>query len=58
MNGATRIVASRSRRSGISRVLMMPGSAHACDVSSGTNAWPGRPKRDSKRSITNAARAR
>ena len=36
----------------------MPGSAHACEVSSGTKACPGRPKRDSQRSITHAARAR
>ena len=29
MNGATRIVASRSRGDGIVRVAMMPGTAHA-----------------------------
>ena len=37
MNGATRIVARRSRRSGTARAAMIPGSAHAWLESSGTN---------------------
>ena len=48
----------RSRRSGIARAAMMPGSAHAWLESSGMNACPGRPNGRSARSTTNDARAR
>ena len=45
ISGATRIVASRSRRFSITRVAMMPGTAHATDDSSGMNDLPLSPHR-------------
>ena len=57
ISGITMIVASRSRRSSITRVDMIAGIAQAWADSSGTNALPGRPTRCISRSMTNAARA-
>ena len=57
MSGATRIVASRSRRFSMTRVAMMPGTAQATDESSGMNDLPLSPQRDITRSMRNAARA-
>ena len=57
MSGATRMVMSRSRRFSMVRVDMMPGTAHANELSSGMNARPLRPTLAMSRSRMNAARA-
>ena len=57
ISGATRIVTSRSRRSGITRAAITAGIAHAWALSKGTKARPGSPTRCIRRSITKAARA-
>ncbi len=56
--GASRIVASRSRRFGIVRVAMIPGMAHENDDSSGMKERPDRPTPPMRRSSRNAARGR
>ena len=48
MNGAMRIVASRSFRLSIVRVAIMPGMAQAKELSSGMKLLPCSPTRDSK----------
>ncbi len=58
MNGATRMVASRSRRSGITRVAMIPGTAQAKLESMGMNEWPESPVARIRRSIRKAKRIR
>ena len=57
MNGATRIVASRSRGEGIVRVAMIPGTAQAVDDSNAMKQRPSRPTQPMTRSTRNAARA-
>ena len=57
MNGATRIVASRSRGDAIERADMIPGTAHAYDESRATKQRPCRPASPMTRSTTKAARA-
>ena len=57
MSGATRIVASRSRRFSMTRVAMIPGTAQATEDSIGMNDLPLRPQRAISLSIRNAARA-
>ena len=52
------MVANRSRADGSVRVAMMPGMAHATELSSATNARPSRPAVDMTRSIRYAARER
>ena len=58
INGATKIVASRSLRLSIVRVAMMPGMAQAKLLSSGMKLLPCRPTFARNLSIRNAARAR
>ena len=58
INGATRIVARRSRGSWIERVAMIPGIAQAKLDSSGMNERPDRPADAIIRSSRNAARGR
>ncbi len=57
MNGTAIRVAMRSRRSGITRVPMMAGTAQAKPDNMGTNEWPERPHQRMSRSTRNAARA-
>src|SRR5437870_12682660 len=57
MSGATRMVARRSRRFSITRVAMMPGTAHATDDSIGMNDLPLNPQRAISLSMRKAARA-
>ena len=57
ISGATRMVASRSRRFSMTRVAMIPGTAHATLDSMGMNDFPLRPHRLITRSMRNAARA-
>ncbi len=57
ISGATRIVASRSRRFSITRVAITPGIAHATLDSIGMNDLPLSPHRLMRRSMRNAARA-
>ena len=57
MSGATKMVAKRSRRSSITRVAMIPGTAQATDDNSGINDLPLRPQRAMSLSMRNAARA-
>ena len=57
MSGAMRIVARRSRRFSITRVAMIPGTAHANDESRGMNDLPLKPTPAISRSMRNAARA-
>ena len=54
--GAARIVAIRSRRSGITRVAMMPGTAQAKLDSIGMKDWPDRPTERIRRSTMKATR--
>ena len=56
MNGATRMVTTRSRRFSMVRAPMMPGTAHANDDSIGMNERPESPHRLSRPSARNAAR--
>jgi len=58
MNGATMMVARRSRRFSIVRAAMMPGMAHAKLLSKGMKLLPCSPTLDSRRSMRKAARAR
>jgi hypothetical protein len=58
ISGAIMIVAMRSRRFGIVRVAMMPGTAHAKLESSGMNARPDSPTEPINRSSRYAARGR
>ena len=58
MSGNTSMVVRRSRGSRRMRVAPMAGTAHACDMSSGTNARPDRPIARSTRSTKKAPRAR
>ena len=58
MSGATRMVAMRSRMSGIVRVAMIPGMAQAKDDNSGMKARPERPTLPITRSSRYAARGR
>ncbi|MNN37118.1 hypothetical protein D3C81_1510490 [compost metagenome] len=58
INGATRIVARRSRGSWMERVDMMPGTAQAKLESSGMNERPDKPAAAIMRSSRNAARGR
>ena len=57
MSGATRIVTNRSLWLSIVRVAMMPGIAHANELSIGIKLFPCRPTLLISRSIRNAARA-
>ncbi len=57
ISGATKIVASRSRRLSMTRVDMMPGMAQAKEDSSGMKARPCSPAPPMMRSIRKAARA-
>jgi len=50
------MVAKRSRRSAITRVAMIPGTAHAKLESIGMNDWPESPEKRITRSMRNAAR--
>ena len=58
ISGAIMIVAMRSRRFGIVRVAMMPGTAQAKLESSGMNARPDSPTLPMSRSSRYAARGR
>ena len=58
INGAIRMVASRSRGSVMLRVPMMPGMAQAKLDSSGMNERPVSPTDSISRSSRNAARGR
>ena len=58
INGATRMVARRSRGSWMLRVAMMPGMAQAKLDSSGMNERPDRPAPAIIRSSRKAARGR
>ena len=58
MSGARTMVASRVRRSSMTRVAMTPGTAQAKLESNGMNDRPDNPMRAKIRSIKNAARAR
>ena len=56
MNGAMKMVKSRSRFDSRMRVDMMAGTEQPNPTSIGTNDLPGSPIQRMKRSITNAAR--
>ena len=56
MSGAVMIVAMRLRDDGMVRVAMMPGTAHANELSIATNARPSSPVAAMIRSMRNAAR--
>ena len=56
MKGAARMVARRSRRSGITRVAMMPGTAQAKLESMGMKDWPESPTERIRRSTMKATR--
>ena len=58
MSGAIMIVASRSRRFGMVRVAMMPGTAQAKLDKSGMKERPDRPTLPITRSSRKAARGR
>ena len=58
MNGAASMVAILSRRFGITRVAMMPGTAQAKLEIIGMMDWPDKPAERITLSIKYAARAR
>lgn len=58
ISGATRMVINRSRLEGIVRVAMIPGTAQANELKSGTKDLPLMPKLEKTRSKINAALAK